>query len=100
VVAEDFESVRRLPTWFSSGRVMPDINRIIDFGNRIRADPAAFVGPLLIRNVDVAAVGVPHPAMERALDSILDDAASVRQVRTEMLAVGVKDTDLAVQLPE
>src|ERR1700722_15286499 len=79
---------------------MPDQNRIIELRDRIGPHSSGLIGPILVRNADVAARSVPHPAVKRALDAFLDSAATMRQARAKMLAVRVQHLHHAVQLPE
>ena len=46
--------------------------------------PAPRVRTRLARNADVVALGIPLPAVERALDGLTLDVAAVAQVRAEV----------------
>ncbi len=79
---------------------MPDGHRFVAFGNRIRPDPPSLVGALLIRDPDVAAIAVPHPAVKRALNPLVDDATTKSQVRPKVLAMGVQHAETSVEASE
>src|ERR1700692_3855314 len=97
---KDFECVRGGPARFRARYVVPDVDGGVDLGDREGADPPSPVGPLLVGNPYVATVAVPHPAVERALDPVFDDAAAVGKTCAEMLTVRVQDADASVRLPE
>ena len=47
--------------------VVPDVDRLVALDDRIGADAAAPVRPVLVRDADVAALVVPLPAVKGAL---------------------------------
>src|ERR1700687_2039871 len=100
VWSKDFECVRGGPARFCARCVVPDVDGGVPLGDRERADPPSPVGPLLVGNPYVATVAVPHPAVERTLDSVFDDTAAVSETCAEMLTVRVQDADASVRLPE
>src|SRR6202011_6233709 len=67
---------------------------------RVGPHPAPFVGPVLVRDADVAALAVPHPAVKRALDPVCDDTAAVREAGAEMLTVRIEHLDVTAELSE
>src|SRR6202012_3465443 len=99
-IAEHCEGVGRLPEWLPTGAVMPDQDGVVELCDRIGPYSSGLIGPILVRNADVAASSVPHPAVKWTLDTILDYAATMGQARAKMLAVRVQHLHHPVQLPE
>src|SRR5579875_2229 len=100
MLPEHLEAIGHLPQRFPTRGVVPDINSFVAFGDRIGTDPPTFVRPILVGDTDVASFPVPHPPVERALNTVVDDASPVGEVRAEMPAVCIEDTNLAVVTPE
>ena len=75
--------------------VVPDVDRLVAFDDRERADAAAPVRPVLIRDADVAAVVIPLPSVERTLQDLPHHMSAVAEVGAEVLAVGVHDGQLS-----
>ncbi len=69
--------------------VVPDVDGLIALDDRIGANAATPVWPILVGNADVAALVIPLPAVEGALDDLTVDVTAVAEMSAEVLAVGV-----------
>src|SRR5690606_26595285 len=88
-VAEGGEHVGRVEERFPAQQVVPDVDGLVALHHRIGLHPAAAVGPILIGDAHVAALGAPLPAVERALDHLAEHFSAEPEVRAEVLTVGV-----------
>src|SRR4051794_13702058 len=88
------ESISHLPIGIASGGVVPYVNGFIPFGDRPCSQPPRPVRPVLIWDRDVAPIESPYPAVEGALNSVVDDRSAVRQTRTKVPAMTVVHSDI------
>ena len=93
-VVEAREDVRRVEVGVAPLDVVPDVDRFVALNDRKGADASTPVRAVLIRNADVAAVVIPLPAVERALDDLALNVSAVSQVGAQVLAVGVHHRQL------
>src|ERR1700712_5586899 len=66
-----------IPPRLTGLRVVPKVNRFVEFGYRIGPDKKPSVGTILIRDTHIAAVTVPDPGPETGLNDLSDDTAAV-----------------------
>ena len=88
-VAEAREDIGDIEVRLPAVDVMPDVHRLIAFGHRVGPHATSAVGSALVRDADIAAVVVPLPAVERALDDLALDVAAVAEMGAEVFAIGV-----------
>src|SRR4051794_14130768 len=69
-VVEAREDVGDVEERLTTLGVMPDVDGLIAFHHWVDAHPAPSIGPILIRDADVATFVIPLPTVEGALDHL------------------------------
>src|SRR4029079_18670643 len=88
-VCETREPVRCIEKRVAPLDVVPDVHGLVALDDGVRADATAPVGPILVGNAHIAALVVPLPPVEWALNDLALDVTTVAEVCAEMLAVSL-----------